>query len=122
MSSGHPLLFRLSLSSFYGRSYNLVYRNDQIVYNSTRPSRKIIRVPSEEDWNKFWKKSVSLKIWLWEKEYIDRSTSDGSHWSVDIEIGKMKLRSYGSNKRPHNFDDFLNAVRTLLPGLELNIV
>ncbi|MFO7811007.1 MAG: hypothetical protein R6V47_06525 [Candidatus Delongbacteria bacterium] len=121
MSSGRPVVFRLNLSSFYGRSYTVVYRNDHILYNSTRPSRKIIRVPSEEDWDKFWKKSVSLKIWLWDREYLDRSTSDGSHWSVDIEIGKMKMRSYGSNIRPHNFDDFLNAVRKLLPDLELDI-
>ena len=114
-----PEVFRLTISSFYGRSFTLVLRDGKLLYHSTRPTEEITRDPSGEDWDRFWKDTVKLKIWVWEKEYVDRSSSDGANWSVNIEIGKLKLRSYGSNIRPDNFEEFLVAVRKLVPGLEL---
>ncbi len=119
MSTSIPDQFRITLSSFYGRSYTVLIRDGKLHYHSNRPEKMIKRRPADEDWQKFWKKTVSLKIWLWEKEYLDKSTSDGSNWSVNIEIGSLKLKSYGSNKKPENFSEFLDALRELLPGIEL---
>jgi hypothetical protein len=115
-----PVVFRISLNSFYGRSYVLVLRDNKLIYNSTRPKAQIVRDPSDEDWQKFWKKTVKHKIWLWEREYVDKSSSDGSTWSVNIEVGNLKLKSYGSNSCPENFKEFTNIVKELIPGLEFS--
>lgn len=114
-----PEIFRLTISSFYGRSFTLVLRDRKLLYHSTRPTEEIVRDPSGEDWDRFWKDTVKLKIWVWKKEYVDKSSSDGASWSINIEVGKLKLRSYGSNIRPDNFEEFLEAVRILVPGLDI---
>lgn len=115
-----PVEFRITLNSFYGRSFTLVLRDDKLIYNSTRPIVRTVRNPSDEDWQKFWKKTVKYKIWLWKSEYIDKSSSDGSSWSVSIEAGKLKLRSYGSNSYPENFSELIKSVNELIPGLEFS--
>ncbi|MDA3886508.1 MAG: hypothetical protein PF638_13020 [Candidatus Delongbacteria bacterium] len=120
MSLSSPEEFRITLSSFYGRSFTLLFRDKKLVYQSTRPEEKLFRVPADEDWDKFWKESVKLKIWLWNKSYVDRSSSDGQNWSVKIKIGKMNLHSYGSGQFPENFENFLVAIRKLLGGLEFH--
>ncbi len=119
MSSDIPIVFRLAITSFYGRSFSLVMRNGKLHYSSTRPENKQTRDPSDDDWQKFWKNTVKLKIWLWQDQYVDKSSSDGSSWSLNIEIGNLRLKSYGSNNKPENFNEFLQAVRMLVPGLEI---
>ncbi|MBN2858453.1 MAG: hypothetical protein JXN63_08635 [Candidatus Delongbacteria bacterium] len=114
-----PEVFRLTISSFYGRSFTLLLRDGKLLYHSTRPTEEITRDPSGEDWDRFWKETVRLKIWVWKKEYVDKSSSDGASWSINIEVGKLKLRSYGSNIRPDNFEEFLESVRKLVPGLQI---
>lgn len=118
MGSELPSIFRISLNTFYGRSYTLILRDSKLLYNSTKPNTQIIRDPSDTDWQKFWKKTVKHKIWLWESEYIDRSSSYGLNWSVNIEVGKLKLKSYGSNYHPEGFEEFIMAVKDLIPDLE----
>jgi hypothetical protein len=119
MHSGMPEIFRISISSFYGRSYTILLRDDMLLYNSTRPEKQITRFVSEDDWHKFWKKTVNLKVWLWQSQYVDKSSSDGTSWSVNMEIGKLKLKAYGSNQYPENFREFLQALSDLTAGLEL---
>jgi hypothetical protein len=119
MNSGMPEIFRISISSFYGRSYTILLRDDMLLYNSTRPEKQITRFVSEDDWHKFWKKTVNLKVWLWQTQYVDKSSSDGTSWSVNMEIGKLKLKAYGSNQYPENFREFLQALSDLTAGLEL---
>ncbi|HQO09640.1 MAG TPA: hypothetical protein PLP37_05975 [Clostridiales bacterium] len=114
-------MFRITLNSFYGRSYSLILREHKLLYSSTRPVTQIIRDPSEEDWRKFWKKTVNRKIWLWSTQYVDKTSSDGSTWSVNIEAGRLTLKSYGSNNYPENFQQFIADVRDLIPGLEFSI-
>ncbi|NOR44067.1 MAG: hypothetical protein GQ534_00645, partial [Candidatus Delongbacteria bacterium] len=72
------------------------------------------------DWDKFWKETVKLKIWLWKKSYVDKGSSDGQNWSIKIKIGKMKLHTYGSGEFPENYEDFLVALRKLIGGLEFS--
>ena len=115
-----PVVFRISLNSFYGRSFTLIMREGKLIYNSTRPTAMVVRTPTNDDWEKFWKKTVKLKIWLWRNEYVDKSSSDGSSWSVNIEKDKLRLKSYGSGFFPDNFSEFTKIVRELIPGLEFS--
>ena len=115
-----PVVFRISLNSFYGRSFTLIMREGKLIYNSTRPITMFVRTPTNDDWEKFWKKTVKLKIWLWQNEYVDKSSSDGSSWSVNIEKDKLRLKSYGSGFFPDNFSEFTKIVRELIPGLEFS--
>jgi hypothetical protein len=115
-----PVVFRISLNSFYGRSFTLIMREGKLIYNSTRPTTMVVRTPTNDDWEKFWKKTVKLKIWLWHNEYVDKSSSDGSSWSVNVEKDKLRLKSYGSGCFPDNFSEFTKIVRELIPGLEFS--
>ena len=118
MSLSSPQEFRITLSSFYSRSFTLLIRDQKLVYQATRPEEKILRDPAGSDWDKFWKETVKLKIWLWKKSYVDKSSSDGQNWSVKITIGKMKLHTYGSGEFPENYEEFLGALRKLIGGLD----
>lgn len=113
-----PKEFRITSSSFYSRSFTILIRDDKLVYEATRPQEKLIRDPSDEDWDKFWKKTINLKIWLWGGSYVDRGSSDGQNWSVKIGVGKLKLHSYGSGEFPEDYEGFLVALRKLVGGLE----
>jgi len=119
MSSDMPNEFRLAITSFYGRSFSLILRDGKLHYSSTRPENKLTREPAGEDWRKFWKNTVKLKIWLWNDQYVDKSSSDGSSWSLSIEVANLKLKTYGSNNKPENFNEFLQAVKGLVPGIEM---
>lgn len=120
MGASTPEEFRITSSSFYGRSFTLLIRDQKLIYQSTRPEEKLVRDPSDDDWDKFWKKTVSLKIWLWKKSYVNRGNSDGQNWSVKIGFGKLKLHSYGSGEFPDEYEDFLTALRKLIGGLEFH--
>lgn len=113
-----PQELRITSSSFHGRSFTLLIRDNKLIYHSTRPEEKLVRNPSDEDWDKFWKETIKHKIWLWKKSYVDRSTSDGQNWSVKISVGKLKLHSYGSGEFPTDYQSFLVALRKLIGGLE----
>lgn len=120
MGTSTPEEFRITLSSFHGRSFTLLIRDQKLIYQSTRPQEKFTRDPSDEDWDKFWKETINHKIWIWKKSYVDRGSSDGQNWSVKIGVGKLKLHSYGSGEFPDAFEDFLVAVRKLIVGLEFH--
>ena len=118
MSVSSPEEFRITSSSFYSRSFTILIRDQKLLYHASRPEEKLIRIPADEDWDKFWKETVKLKIWLWQKSYVNRGSSDGQNWSVKIKIGKMKLHSYGSGEFPENYQEFLKALKKLVGGLE----
>ena len=118
MNLSSPQEFRITSSSFYSRSFTLLIRDQKLIYQTTRPTENLLRAPADEDWDKFWKETVKLKIWLWKKSYVDKSSSDGQNWSVKIKIGKMHLHSYGSGEFPENYEGFLVALRKLIGGLD----
>ena len=120
MSLYLPEEFRITASSFYGRSFTLIIRDKKLIYHATKPEQKIIRDPAENDWNIFWKKTIDLKIWLWNKSYVDHGSSDGQNWGIKLEFGKLKLQTYGSGDHPENYKEFLEAAKVLIGGLELH--
>jgi hypothetical protein len=64
MRTSTPQEFRITSSSFHGRSFTILIRDYKLIYQSTRPQEKLVRDPSDEDWDKFWKETINLKIWL----------------------------------------------------------
>ncbi|MBN2789852.1 MAG: hypothetical protein JXR69_06660 [Candidatus Delongbacteria bacterium] len=120
MHSSTPEEMRITLSSFYGRSFTILLRDNKLIYHATRPEEKLVRDPSDDDWDKFWKETVNLKIWLWNRSYVDKSTSDGQNWSVNIKVGKLKLHTYGSGEFPDNYEEFLVVLRKLIGGLDFH--
>ena len=120
MGVSSPEEFRITSSSFYGRSFTILIRDGKLLYQATRPEEKLIRDPADEDWDKFWRETVKLKIWLWKKSYVDRGSSDGQNWSIKIKIGKMKLHTYGSGEFPENYKKFLEALKNLIGGMEFH--
>jgi hypothetical protein len=47
-----------------------------------------------------------LKIFDWKKNYYNNNILDGEQWEIEITlISKRKIKIYGSNEYPENFDE-----------------
>lgn len=90
-------------------------------------------IPSEKEWQVFWKKIDKIGLWNWQESYTPQNmiVFDGYHWNLRIELGDRKIECSGSNAYPgeeigeivdmnksKSFKRFLNAIKKLT-GLEI---
>jgi len=70
--------------------------------------------PRKEEWKIFWEELDVLKVWNWDKEYINRGVMDGTQWELNVKReGRRHRRIYGSNAYPEGFDNLLKAIEKL---------
>ena len=70
--------------------------------------------PRKEEWKSFWEELDVLKVWNWDKEYINRDMLDGTQWELNVKReGRRHRRIYGSNAYPEGFDNLLKAIEKL---------
>ena len=74
-------------------------------------------LPSEKDWDEFWKTCDKLKVWSWKKDYSNNDVLDGTQWELTIKReGRRKRRIFGSNAYPEpkgTFNSFIKALNKL---------
>lgn len=64
--------------------------------------------------SKYIEKVLSTGVLLWDEEYIDDKTQDGTQWELEIRFADGgSLERYGSNKYPDNWKRFLRCVNGL---------
>ncbi len=71
-------------------------------------------VPNEREWIVFKKSLDDIGVWKWKKRYINSNILDGTQWELVIEYGDKKLKSYGSNSYPDEFNKLRIAFGLLL--------
>ena len=106
--------FNFYIGGFHGDSDRVSLENNTIYQDSPmhedeprQPFIEGLRL-TDEQINLFWKRLDELEVWNWNKEYHDPDTLDGTQWTLKInKQGKRKLKIFGSNAYPNNFDDFL---------------
>ena len=79
-----------------------------------------VTTPSKKDWEKFWLTVDTLKVWSWEKEYVNSEICDGTEWELKIKRkGRRRRNIYGLNAYPQpegTFESFLDAITKLSRG------
>ena len=71
-------------------------------------------IPSEKDWEDFWKTVDKLKVWSWDKEYNNDDILDGTQWELEIKReGRRKRRIFGSNAYPKPKGTFISFIKAL---------
>ena len=102
----------------FGGDCDRVCLEDNILYQDSPMHEDELRQPfieglklTDDQIYLFWKRLDELDIWNWSKEYNDPDTLDGTQWSLKInKQGGKKLKIYGSNAYPNNFDDLLRLL------------
>ena len=98
-------LFEKNLKGFFSRESSIGIRY-------TRPPMPI--KPRKEEWKSFWEELDVLKVWNWDKKYINRGMLDGTQWELNVKReGRRHRRIYGSNAYPEGFDNLLKAIEKL---------
>jgi hypothetical protein len=72
---------------------------------------------SDRKWEEFLRSLDRLKIWNWSKNYRDPVVLDGGGWNLFIKTTSSKIESHGINKKPSNFNEFLESINKLM-GIE----
>ena len=109
--------FNFYIGGFHVDS-NRVYLENNTLYQDSPMHEDEPRQPfteglrlTDEQIDLFWKRLDELDVWNWDKEYHDPDTLDGTQWNLKInKQGKRKLKIFGSNAYPGNFDDFLKLL------------
>ena len=86
-----------------------------------RPEQVLnVTTPSTKDWEEFWQTVDTLKVWSWEKEYVNSEICDGTEWELKIKRkGRRRRNIYGFNAYPQpegTFESFLDAITKLSRG------
>lgn len=68
--------------------------------SASAPQRTLLVGPSPEAWSQFWNDVDDLGVWEWAERYEDRSVAAGTDWGVDLQNGKRRVSSVGSNVYP----------------------
>ena len=79
-----------------------------------------VATPSKKDWEEFWLTVDALKVWSWEKEYVNSGICDGTVWKLKIKRkGRRRRNIFGLNAYPQpdgTFESFLDAITKLSRG------
>ena len=81
---------------------NLLYISDQR-YLSVSDSEMKVPVENNENWLQLL---AFIKTCGWKRTY-DNGALDGTQWELKLKDSGFKIKSYGSNAYPANFNDFL---------------
>ena len=102
--------------SLNGKLYHLMDGNPED--EEVRPEEVLnVTTPSTKEWEEFWQTVDTLKVWSWEKEYINSDIIDGTEWELRIKReGRRRRRIYGLNAYPQPeriFNSFVKAINKL---------
>ena len=116
------------IGGFFGGYERIIWLNDKLHHQyftgggvedeEARPDDVLnVATPSTKDWEEFWQKVDTLKVWSWEKEYINSDIIDGTEWELRIKReGRRRRRIYGLNAYPQPeriFNSFVKAINKL---------
>ena len=117
------------IGGFPGTYKRIIWLNDKLYHKMdmgeheeevTQGQVLNVTTPSKKDWEKFWLTVDTLKVWSWEKEYINSDIIGGTEWELRIKReGRRRRRIYGLNAYPQpegTFESFLDAITKLSRG------
>lgn len=116
-----PTKFAAEIGGYFGPSYAVTLEGNAIVYEVQEHQLATLPTsitPSHEEWAAFRAALDQINVWTWDREYTDLSVLDGTSWRIELSWGNQTVESSGANDYPRGFDDFLDAITTLIGGRE----
>ena len=117
------------IGGFPGTYKRIIWLNDKLYHKMDmgEPEEEVtpgqvlnVTTPSKKDWEEFWLTVDALKVWSWEKKYINSEICDGTQWELRIKRkGRRRRIISGSNAYPQpegTFESFLDAITKLSRG------
>jgi len=114
------------IGGFFGGYERIIWLNGKLYHlmdgepedEEVRPEEVLnVTTPSTKEWEEFWQTVDTLKVWSWEKEYINSDIIDGTEWELRIKReGRRRRRIYGLNAYPQPeriFNSFVKAINKL---------
>ena len=114
------------IGGFFGGYERIIWLNGKLYHlmdgvsedEEIRPDQVLnVTTPSTKEWEEFWQTVDTLKVWSWEKEYINSDIIDGTEWELRIKReGRRRRRIYGLNAYPQPeriFNSFVKAINKL---------
>ena len=125
------VILDFSIGGFFGGYERIIWQNNKLHHQffeqaypedeEVKPDEVLnVTTPSKKDWEKFWLTVDTLKVWSWEKEYVNSEICDGTEWELKIKRkGRRRRNIYGLNAYPQpegTFESFLDAITKLSRG------
>ena len=114
------------IGGFFGGYERIIWFNGKLYHlmdgepedEEVRPEEVLnVTTPSTKEWEEFWQTVDTLKVWSWEKEYINSDIIDGTEWELRIKReGRRRRRISGLNAYPQpkgTFNSFIKAINKL---------
>ena len=114
------------IGGFFGGYERIIWLNGKLYHlmngepedEEVRPEEVLnVTTPSTKEWEEFWQTVDTLKVWSWEKEYINSDIIDGTEWELRIKReGRRRRRISGLNAYPQpkgTFNSFIKAINKL---------
>ena len=104
-----------SIGGFSEDYEKIIWKNNKLYHFFDRSFlEEDFTIPSEKDWEDFWKTVDKLKVWSWNKEYNNDDILDGTQWELEIKReGRRKRRIFGSNAYPKPKGTFISFIKAL---------
>ena len=104
-----------SIGGFSEDYEKIIWKNDKLYHFFDRSFlEEDFIIPSEKDWEDFWRTVDKLKVWSWNKEYNNDDILDGTQWELEIKReGRKKRRIFGSNAYPKPKGTFISFIKAL---------
>lgn len=123
-----PAHFDVGIGGFLGGSFEvklksptqILYLHNPHTFTSAEGTQSESIAVTTAQWEKFCASMEAIKIWNWERRYVDASVMDGTQWHAEMTFGSKSLKTSGYNAYPDSqeFGKFLSAVRELIGGRE----
>ncbi|RLA23074.1 MAG: hypothetical protein DRQ62_06930 [Gammaproteobacteria bacterium] len=113
-----PIKLSFSIYSFSAYTYFVRLDNESLQYGKSIGSPEcgeieVSVVPSERKWKNFKKKLDDIGIWKWKRNYNHPHILDGTQWELEIVYNDQRVKSYGSNSYPDEFNELKDALSLL---------
>jgi hypothetical protein len=116
--------FKFSLSGYFrNKSYQVTYKAGALICNEYQhvpfPEQDMaIPVADNEDWRIL---QQFLTTSQWKRNYHSL-TLDGTEWELEAQVSGKKIRSYGNNVFPPNFEKLIRLLNkiTIPAGLKID--
>ncbi len=116
--------FEAGIGGYPGPSYQVMLEDGRLHYRVWRadgPATETVVDPTPEAWGAFLRAVEEAGLWSWAPRYASPGLiMDGTHWSIELEVGERRVVSSGSNAYPPGFEQVTRAVSALLGGLRFS--
>ncbi len=104
MKRNTPNRMRVWIGGYFANDYSLTFDGSRLVYTADEhrgPTTTNLITVTSHDWDTFRSEIDAIRIWDWQRAYVNLDICDGVQWEVIMKWGNRKCRIDGSNNYPN---------------------